>query len=212
MWKMTCSLISAKTPSTLSKSFTLGEAGDLIKRPGGQLAKGKVTRLELTLQDFAALLKGATPDQALTYGICEHLEAVIVPKAKLNGRRTDPPTIARDRAHFAWPHGTGVLMLDYDPPAGQALTRNQLLSAIYEVWPGLQQAPHIWTASASSCISSNDGVELRGVCGQRVYVPVLEAADIPRLGKSLFDRLWLGVKRLYQPRISSSAPISHQKW
>lgn len=32
---------------------------------------------------------------------------------------------------------------------------------------------------------------MRGVSGQRLYIPVLDARDIPRTGQALFERLWL---------------------
>jgi hypothetical protein len=83
-------------------------------------------------------------------------------------------------------------MLDYDPPKeGAALDMTQLRDALATTCLPLDSAPAIWRPSASSCIYSSDGAELRGVAGQRLYIPVLEAADIPRAGQVLFERLWL---------------------
>ena len=43
----------------------------------------------------------------------------------------------------------------------------------------------LWRASSSS------GVDGAGVQGQRVYIMVDDASQIPRVGKALFERLWL---------------------
>ena len=53
----TLSIITAINPSRLSKGYSLGAGGDLLKSPGGNLVKGKVeTRDLVTLADFAAIL------------------------------------------------------------------------------------------------------------------------------------------------------------
>src|SRR5208283_3275852 len=89
--------------------------------------------------------------------------------------------------------GPGVMFPDYDPEPGKPpLTRTELLESLYAVWPEMKAHPHIWIPSASSCIYRSDtGEELRGVMGQRVYVPVLNARDIERCGRVLFQRTWL---------------------
>lgn len=129
------------------------------------------------------------------YGVSAHKSARIVPKAKLEAVRKSAPkeaVIARDREHFGYPDGPGICMLDHDPaPGAPPLDREELLEALYLVCPALKSHPHVWTASASSCIYTTDGRELRGILGQRVYIPVLDARDIPRFGNALYQRLWL---------------------
>ena len=100
---------------------------------------------------------------------------------------------ARDRDHFSWPQGPGIFFGDYDAPAtGHILTRDELLTTVYNVFPELQEPPHIWGTSASSCIFRTDtGEELRPISGQRLYIPVLDATDIVRLGNVLIQRFWL---------------------
>ncbi len=86
-----------------------------------------------------------------------------------------------------------MLMRDSDPPKnGAPLSREELLHTLYEVWPAMKTAPHVWWPSASSCIYRTDtGDELQGVNGQRLYLFVTHAADIPRAGDLLFQRFWL---------------------
>ena len=89
--------------------------------------------------------------------------------ARSFGESTDGvPVIARDREHFQWPAGPGILMLDYDPPdAPDPLSPPRFREALYEAWPALRVAPHLWRPSAGSCIYRQDtGEELRGILGQ----------------------------------------------
>lgn len=186
-------LITAQKPAVLSKRFTLADDGTLQKHPGGQLSQGTAERRTVTIAEFGALLAGLKPNQALTFGVCGHDQAHVVAQKDLSKATGKLPVVARDRAHFTWPTGPGVLMLDYDPPRdGKPLTREELFAALDDVWPELAEAPHIWRESASSCIyRESTGAELRGVMGQRVYVPVADAQDIPRAGAALYARLWL---------------------
>jgi len=194
--RVTITLISARKPPVLSKSFYLKEDGSFEKRSGGSLVSGIAQMLRPSIHQFCEALKSLKPDQALIYGTANHETALIVPQRKLRGAATSKsklPIIARDREHFSWPQTPASLMIDYDPEHGvPPLKRDELLQALYSVWPELKVHPHIWAASASSCIHRSDtGEELRGIMGQRLYVPVKDACDIPRAGFNLFQRLWL---------------------
>ena len=194
---ITFSLITAQKPKILSKSFTLGEDGSLTKISGGQLEEGTAQRLVLTLEEHIELLDRARPNHALCYGTFtgNSDEALVVTQEKLHSRRQREKglVIARDRDHFSWPQGPGIFFGDYDAPAtGHILTRDELLTTVYNVFPELQEPPHIWGTSASSCIFRTDtGEELRPISGQRLYIPVLDAGDIVRFGNVLIQRFWL---------------------
>lgn len=168
----------------------------LAKHPGGHLVEGVAKRLTPTLEQFVELLGWMKPRQALCFGtFAGTAESLVVSQKHLRKRQNNTKglVIARDREHFSWPEGPGVLMLDYDPEPGKTpYSRDDLLRVLYSAWPALESAPHIWAASASSCIHRIDtGEELRGLNGQRVYIPVLDATDIPRTGFVLSQRLWL---------------------
>lgn len=183
---------TALKPARLSKRFAL--AGDtLVKESGGNLQDGIAERLTIPdLAAFAALLPTLAPKQALAYGINGHDRARVVPKDALPPVGGDLPVVSRTRDHFAWPDGPGILMLDYDAPMDSApLGMDALCNALAAACPALADTPAIWRPSASSCIFNEAGAELRGIAGQRLYVPVLDANDIPRAGQVLFDRLWL---------------------
>lgn len=189
---------TAITPKRLSKRFThIG--GALIKEGGGNMTDGIAERLTVaSLEEFAALLPTLTPNQALSYGINGHDRARVVVKEAVVNTQGDLPVIARTRDYFEWSSGPGVMMLDYDPAADALpLAREALYAALLNACPVLISAPMVWRPSASSCIHAGNQ-ELRGIAGQRLYVPILDARDIPRASQALFSRLWLAGHGRYE--------------
>jgi P4 family phage/plasmid primase-like protien len=196
---LTLTRFTASKPAVLSKSFAL--VGNVLdKRPGGNMIAGMAERLTVTLADFAALLPTLKPSQACSYGVAVHDAArIVVAAAVSTSGNGDLPVIARTRDYFAWPEGAGLMMLDYDasddaPP----LSCSELRDALAMACLPLDSAPAIWRPSASSCIHVKGGAELRGIAGQRVYIPVIDAGDIERAGQVLFDRLWLAGHGRYE--------------
>lgn len=188
----TLSIITAIKPARLSKGYELGANGDLLKSPGGNLVQGEIeTRDLMKLADFAAILQTLTPAQALVYGVPMNAAARVMTRKAFADAGKPAGATTRTNDAFTWPQGPGVLMLDYDPAAtGDPLGRDGLVQAIRTAAPGLAGAGLLWWPSASSCIWHGE-TELRGTIGQRLYMLVQDAADIPRAGKALVDRLWL---------------------
>lgn len=188
----TLSIITAIKPARLSKGYSLGSDGNLQKSPGGNLVQGKVETRDLrTLADLGVILQSLTPAQALVYGVPINTAARVMTRKSFAeaGKPADATTRTNDA--FQWPQGAGVLMLDYDPAVkGQALDRAALVQAVRTAAPGLVAAGLLWLPSASSCIWLGDK-EMCGIMGQRLYVLVRDAADIPRAGAALVARLWL---------------------
>ena len=186
--------ITATMPKVLSKSFTLSAEGELVKKSGGQLVDGIAETVETDVNGFADLLGRLGPHEALTFGVCGYKRARVV-KEEMRPQTPpgDLPVISRTQTYLQWPNGPGVLMIDYDPPKdGPPLPREALLEILYGVIPGLREAPHVWAASASSCIYRTETGEVdRDVMGQRVYMFVSDASDIGRAGDVLDKRLWL---------------------
>jgi hypothetical protein len=192
MQTATLSIITATKPARLSKGFSFGGNGDLLKSPGGNLVQGEVETHTLEkLADLASILQSLTPAQALVYGVSKDAASrILTAKAFSEAGRPEGATTRTNDA-FRWPSGAGVMMLDYDPRAGaQALDREALVQAIREAAPGLVDAAMLWWPSASSCIWAGEQ-ELHGINGQRLYMLVQDASDIARAGKALVNRLWL---------------------
>jgi len=186
------SVITAKKPNRLSKHFTL-KNGELKKSPGGQLAEGNVRVGHiLNLSELGKLIESLTADQALCYGIPSISSAKIVTKDTLAEMVDKTGYISRTPDYFSWSNGPGILMLDYDPEDGQeALGRDELVAELRRAVPALGDTEMLWAPSASSyIINESTGQDHSGLRGQRLYIAVANASDIPRVGKAIETMLW----------------------
>ena len=146
------SIITAIEPKRLSKRYSLGIDGDLLKAPGGNLIRGKIEARTLsTLLALAATLQSLTPAQTLVYGVpINAASRVMTRKAFSDAGRPEGAT-TRTNDDFRWPHGAGVMMLDHDPTVGgDALDRDSLVQAIRAAVPGLVASAMLWLPSAPS--------------------------------------------------------------
>ena len=197
-YQLTFSKIDAVKPNRLAKQYSLDEKGNLVKKAGGCLVEGRVKTCVVSgLRAFSEALDLAGPATAFTYGVATYAEAIVTTQSNLAQvaaahAEEGQAVVARDRKHFSWASGPGVVMFDYDPyPDAPPLTPDELLECLYSVWPALRDAPHMWRPSSSSCIvNTRTNEQVRGISGQRVYGIVADASDIPRLGNALVMRLW----------------------
>jgi len=185
-------VITATTPRCLTKKFTLRK-GELQKHAGGILVEGSADVVSVEgLSAFRKLLLELRTNQALSYGIPAAASVRLTTKEKWLEEGRPEGTIPRTADMFRWPEGGGVLMLDYDPPLdGIPLNREGLVSALRRAVPGLCDAAMLWWPSASSfIINTETGQQVRGLRGQRLYILVANASDIPRAGKAFTEALW----------------------
>jgi hypothetical protein len=187
------SVLTASEPRIVSKRFSLRDSV-LIKTTAAAVARGRIERIEVgSLAVFADVLQGLTTAQALVYGV--HLEHNIelVTERAWHDHGCPPDETPRTKKNFAFPCGPGVMMHDYDPaPDGEPLSREELVAHTRQAVPGLADARMLWMPSTGSCIHNEEtGEELVGLRGQRLYILVADATDIPRAGAALCDRLWL---------------------
>ena len=181
--------ITSRNPAILTKSFTLAPDGTLEKHSVAHLTDGHAEQVSLRdLSDFSALLDSLTPAQAITYGV-----ATDYPGARLvseKRRAAHPGSISRTRKFFGFRRAPGIWMLDHDPQPGALLTPAVLLDIVRQAAPCLAEVAILWRPSASSHLCGPDGSVLKGAGGQRLYIPVADAALIPEAGKALVDLLW----------------------
>lgn len=187
---ITFTLITSQN-TKLSKRYFL-DAGIIQKQSAVEMTKGKAQRLTMPFANFQNILLNANTEQAAVFGThgFEHVDDVIIAVAA----KASPENgvLARTKEYYQYPKSGGVLMLDHDPSKyGQTLTSDELISMLEAIHPAIAQAARIVRGSVSA------GVHLVGEQpssgkGFHVYIPVTNAADIPRYGKVLFDRLWLG--------------------
>lgn len=187
------SKITSEKPRHLAKSFRL-KADELIKGTSAALRRGRIEVVQFDkFKDFTEVLQALTPSNALLFGVPENPEAqLIVTQRMLLENPVDKGAIARTNNHFVWPEGPGVMMMDYDPaPGSLPLSRGDLLKTLVDAVPELADIQLIWCPSSSSNVCKVGGEDLTGLRGQRIYIPVADARDIPRAGSVLQERLWL---------------------
>lgn len=183
-----CARITAPRPVT--KTFTLVD-GELRKETHATVTAGTIDAVEFRgLDGFARLLESLKPSQALCYGLPTKPRARLLTAEAFAKAGRPADALPRTAAAMPFAARPGVLCLDYDAPTeGEPLGREALVDAIRTAAPGLADAAMLWWPSTSSCIFS-DGRELRGIRGQRLYLMVADASDIPRAVESLETRLW----------------------
>lgn len=155
---------------------------------------GSVSVLEASnLRDFIVILNGLQRNQALGYGIPCGLSVgdtrEITTQKKLNSHKGK---IARDGNHFKYIDGPGILMFDSDYSSDCTLSPDQTRQQLLDAAPELATAPMLWCQSSSShIVNSKTGEPYSGLRGQRLYVIVANARDIPRSGDLIYKRLIL---------------------
>lgn len=199
--------ITSQTPSVVTKQFYLDEIGTLQKKTTASVTRGSMRQVQVfDVHGFANYLGSLHSNMCLTYGVppCEKGELVTTEEWVKRGRPENP--LPRNKEVFAWRNDPGVMLLDYDAPKDgtQTLHRQELIAALEQAAPQMLDFDMVWWPSTSSLIYRNDGTELTGVKGQRLYPLVKDAADIPRAGRTLMDRLWLAGYGRYEVSKSGS--------
>ena len=190
------SIITSITPSALAKTKTLGEHGQIVDGAKVDMIKGTALNTTVTgAKKLADLLDSLAENQAVTWGIHagKQPNTKLLSKKLYNDAGKPADTLTRTKDHFTWAQGGGVLMLDCDV---KGVAKADLLAAINDIIP-LDNIAHVWRPSASSFIYNGD-VQKVGLSGQRLYIFVKDTNDIPRAGKNLFERLWLGGHGYYE--------------
>jgi len=183
--------ITAIKPNTVTKEFSLNPEGTLDKVTTAYVTAGTMETVEVKeLAAFSELLQNLSTNQCLTYGVTgrDTVDLMTEKAWALAGR---PVTaLPRSAKHMFWGESGGILMLDYDPEKdSKALTQEEIVATLVTACPWLADVAMLWWPSTSSCIFLGDK-ELTGIKGQRIYVLVKNATDIPRLGKVINTMLW----------------------
>ena len=176
--------------AVLAKRYKL--VGSALEKTGaGQLVRGEYKVLSLhDPVEFAKLLKGLQPNEALAYGVplCSKKQGAITSR-----KEAAPGELTRTRENFDWPKGPAIMFLDYDPPKGaEPLTAETLWERVHVICPALALAPAVIMSSASGFIyNAETDEELKGAGGWHIYVFVADGRDVSRFTNGLYDQTWL---------------------
>ena len=103
---------------------------------------------------------------------------------------SNPGAVARTGEYWQFPPRPGVLLLDFDPPTGDAKTPEELWSLLLTIAPSLSEAGVLWWSSGSSHIWAGSQ-ELQGQRGIHMFVLLQDLSDTERIGDVLMRRLAL---------------------
>jgi hypothetical protein len=180
-----------ESTSALAKRWELDAQGKPCKTSAAQMTQGAYRVAEFgSADDLSALLGSVTTNQAVCAslpldgsevgGICTQAALSKTPGAK-----------ARTKQHFGLQPCPGLLFLDHDAAtADGGMGRDELWKWLGRLVPGIESAGVVWRPSGSSHIFNSD-VDLTGLRGQHLFVMLAEAADGPRVIKTLAARFWL---------------------
>lgn len=172
--------------SPIGKRFELSE-GTLKKTVLGQLYAGNYERKSFNSADeFIEQLSNVSTSQAISASVPadDSLSGELTVKGKPR-----EGALARTKENFAFPSTAGVMTLDYDPTS-VIFSRDELVNLVRTVGDIPEDVALIWWCSGSSHVFNGD-TELQGLKGQRLYLLVENARDIPRAGAALANRCWL---------------------
>jgi hypothetical protein len=177
---------SASSP--LSKAYRLAGDGRIEKKAAAHMTAGTARLVEVPFSGLADLFDSLGPDEATGYGLFDAAQARIVVDKKAN----PPALLARTKEFCRYRARPGVLMLDHDPhPRGASMQPAELLAALADIVPGSADAAALIRASVSAGVRIAGQEPAPASAGFHIYMPVLDASDIPRFGAVLVRRLWL---------------------
>ena len=183
-------VFTSTEPPQLGKVYRLQD-DKLHKTVAGNMFEGKYDVRTFDCPDaYADLLTTIGTNQAISNSLPRNGEPM--GRIVTADRAVAEKCLARtkDDFHLTLGHAT-TLPLDYDPaPHAQPLSQGELWNILIRMCPAAATAGAVSWCSASSHIHGPDG-ELQGLKGQRIYLFIQDASDIPRVGKVIAGRCWL---------------------
>jgi hypothetical protein len=186
--KFTFTIYTSTEP--LSKIYRT-EKGLIQKQAAAQMYKGTAERVTMSFAEFPTALSKATEKQAFGYGVHSSKYPDKVNIVVAGKEQSDKNSIARTQKFYAYTEGpvAGAGMFDHDPNKyGPVMSSVQLVQALIDIHPEIAKAARIVRGSVSAGVHKTDE-QPRTDKGFHVYISVKNAADIPRYGKVIFDRL-----------------------
>lgn len=184
-----------RSDNLLSKTYSIDENNNITKRPAAQMTNGIAEQKTISFADFCASFDENDEKTAYGYGVFDRNLGDSVKIVTAKRVQSTPNAIARTREFFAFEKSPGVLMLDHDPGKnGRNLeSPAALMDILADIDPIFSRSAYFARGSVSS------GVERTGEHngaksaprGFHIYIPVLEASQIPRIGEFLYKKLWL---------------------
>ncbi len=192
-------IVSTSDRTPVGKRYWLDAQESLQTETAATISKGTVDlTVANSITQFGEILEALGPHQAVLFGIPRVSPASLLTRSQYESLSKEQRVgaISRTREFIEFPHAPGLLMLDFDFAGVAAAgieavsTPDKIRALLIRAIPELADAPMLWRCSSSSHIYHGDK-EIQGLRGQRIYVALSHASEIPKLGNLLSDRLWL---------------------
>lgn len=179
--------------TTLAKDISLNEHGGLFKRASAQMTDGQYEVCEVAdLNELRRVTDGLQSNQCLTWGVPKGARVGVVGDVCTQGNELARASgaIPRDREHFEWPAGRGILMLDHDGMPDRKVSITEFQDILVQAVPALAGAPRLGRLSGSAGIQRIDGTVLSGSHKHRTLVAVDDARLNKELGQAIEAAMW----------------------
>lgn len=175
---------------SLTKSIRITKEGVLKKNSSQcRLSEGEAKTVKLSFEKIPDFLQRLTSNQAISLGISQKANTKICSKKQKESLATGEYITRSLENYFFGQDIPGMLLLDCD---GNEMTPQEVLETLEGLIPELSCAAKIITPSASANIyRKSTGEKVSDNNNAHIYLPVDDAAEIPRLGKTIFERLIL---------------------
>ena len=182
-------VLSAADREPMTKVLALDEAGALKKGTRANLTRGMFRVCQVRdLAELAVVLDSLKSHQCVTWGRPATDAGNVCTQG--NAEALKHGAVPRDREHYRWPAGPGILMLDHDGMPGRSLSGDEFRAMLLLAAPVLADAPMLWRPSASAGCVTPDGRELTRPDRHRIYIPLTDARQVEEAGRALTTLLW----------------------
>jgi hypothetical protein len=173
----------------LAKTYHL-ENGKVVNKATASFYDGTAERRIVPFSTFTQELD-ASSDEANGYGLHSSNFSDTVTICLDGYDQPEAGVLSKTQRNFQYRNVSGVIMHDHDPSIyGKSMTPEKLIEVLAEIDPQVADCEYVIRASISAGVHEEGQPPSFDGAGFHLYIPVLDASDIPRYGAVMFKRLW----------------------
>jgi P4 family phage/plasmid primase-like protien len=183
----------------LCKSISLNDAGEIIKKPNGQLSRGIGETIDIaSLTEFHSIISNLNSDQAIMLAIADQQQGsakydIVSKRYKANNEHCN--AITKSKEYYKFQSDRSIMMLDFDyhpifEEGGYAIKFKTIRDLLCNLIPEFSNVELLIVPSSSSGIHKIDEPEPAFNGGMHVYFVVDEGTKIPDIGNYIKLKFW----------------------